>query len=346
MGKCWVSDSANGSGTQGTKPPGALPRLTRRAREKMFAAAWRFAEVETLKDLGRRPYPLEVATHLLKNPDRHLADIRTRSPKVLARHWARLRAPTLTRGDRELRELVSRLSRELRHIGDLICSASHQRANEKTLPPLPDTPEARALLAILRDREQQRDESIERVRRRLLAYFATSPPARPSASLPEADVIDLRTMIRAAEDGESQGPPCPPKNANASAVVSPAEALDVSSILSLDHDRRSDSIAFGPPASITFCGDLAARRQFEFEELVFTRECEWPHALVPRIAHELLAELGRAHLLWSAIEALVDEYLARLTSEMLAAQGADRLPSLIHQIRIDPRELDEWARQR
>jgi hypothetical protein len=262
-----VSNNTNDPRTQARKPPQALLRLTRRARERNFAAAWRLVELELLQELGRRPWPAEVAARLRDHPDRHLADIKTRSAKVLCRRWARLQTPTLTRGDHELRELLARLDARnprLRRVRDLVLSGLRMKAAEQRLPPLPEpqTEEEREVFALYRARLHERDEQLERVRRRLVAFLEANPPARPSAPLPDADVIDLRERIHTDGVGETRGPPGP-KTADASAPTT--EAPNLSELC-----REDDATEFTPLKSLLSRKNRAALSRPE--GAVFMRE--------------------------------------------------------------------------
>jgi hypothetical protein len=88
----------------------------------------------------------------------------------------------------------------------LVLSTLHERANEKPLPPLPDTPKVREMLALLREREQRRDQIIARVCA-LLHVAIANPLELPPLDLLDPFDVDRRADIRIGEVGEARGPP-------------------------------------------------------------------------------------------------------------------------------------------
>lgn len=61
-------------------------------------------------------------------------------------------------------------------------------------------------------------------------------------------------------------------------------------------------------------------------DLRFARDVEAFHRLGARALAEMLAELGREHLLQTAIEAKLRRYVERLDLALLRAVGGDRFP--------------------
>jgi hypothetical protein len=60
------------------------------------------------------------------------------------------------------------------------------------------------------------------------------------------------------------------------------------------------------------------------------------HRLGERATAEFVVEVAREYLIGTPLLAKLDRYLSRLSPELLAALGADRLPPApIHQIRLD-----------
>jgi hypothetical protein len=62
------------------------------------------------------------------------------------------------------------------------------------------------------------------------------------------------------------------------------------------------------------------------EELRFCRNIELVHALGVRPLYEMLAELGRDHMIRVPIEQIVERYAQRLDPAMLRITGGDRFP--------------------
>jgi hypothetical protein len=81
-------------------------------------------------------------------------------------------------------------------------------------------------------------------------------------------------------------------------------------------------VAWGP----TGTARVARAQQQIFADLRFARDVEAIRRLGPRPIAELLAEIGRAFLFRSDIDSAVTRYARRLTPEMLAATGGDRMP--------------------
>lgn len=82
----------------------------------------------------------------------------------------------------------------------------------------------------------------------------------------------------------------------------------------------------GPIGNPTRAISQAASIPGVLEELRFCRNIELVHALGVRPLYEMLAELGRDHMIRVPIEQIVERYAQRLDPAILRITGGDRFP--------------------